>query len=153
MVEVRRRATAGSLVEEGPCVETRCYSCPSCGSDEVNSSVKTNDSIYCRCRRCGEVWQEFRTEPPPRGPYRRRRGDDRMGIGANPPEIPPGEDEAALIDTPRCPFCLTADGVTLAEAEAPWWDARFFTCSRCGTEWAIGPLFSDRRRAPRKTDA
>jgi hypothetical protein len=62
-------------------------------------------------------------------------------------------DRSDFIDIPGCPFCLTADRVTLARTVAPWWDARFFACARCGTEWATGPLLSDRRRVPRKDDA
>jgi len=135
-------------------VQARCDRCPVCGSEDVNSTVKTNEATYCRCRRCGEVWDEVRTDAAHRGPYRRRRGDRQAAIEASASEGPYAEDdESAVIDTPRCPFCLTANRVTLAKAVAPWWDARFFTCAGCGTEWATGPLFSDRRRVPRKTDA
>ena len=53
----------------------RCYRCPSCHSSDVDSTVKTHLATYCRCRACGQLWHEERTEPPKPTHERRRRTD------------------------------------------------------------------------------
>jgi len=53
--------------------EAIAYRCPSCGSDNVNSTMRTIESTYCRCRVCGNISEAERGEPAhSHGHYRRR---------------------------------------------------------------------------------
>jgi uncharacterized Zn finger protein len=56
-------------------MEVRCYRCPECGSENVNSTVRTIDSTYCRCRDCQHIWHEERREPPSPSEHKRRKTD------------------------------------------------------------------------------
>jgi uncharacterized Zn finger protein len=56
-------------------MEVRCYRCPECGSENVNSTVRTIDSTYCRCLDCQHIWHEERREPPSPSEHKRRKTD------------------------------------------------------------------------------
>ena len=55
--------------------EPVCYRCPECGSEDILPTVKTVTSTYCRCPKCGWLWHEERTAPPPDTTPKRRRTD------------------------------------------------------------------------------
>jgi hypothetical protein len=75
VIRLRRLASGFECSPDMREQPTHCERCPDCDSPDVEATVKTVRSSYCRCRACGSVWHEERTDPRPDHPLKRRKSD------------------------------------------------------------------------------